>query len=243
MKPNLSRLPLAPLLETAAGLEEGARKYGPWNWRGEQVNETIYADAAIRHLMQFIAGEDIDPDSGLPHVTKAIAGLLILRDAQMHNCSVDDRLVNQNLNIKAVGDKIKEVHEKYEQVPSNLKPRELTEEQEVPAGAGRGRYYEPPEKVSSMTHEDGTLTVWSDTPAGGGAYELKSDDVGKEVVLRNGRMGIIHSVDNSEFPINVCDCSNRAFTYTRVNGYSHPSKTSNHDVIRIYHVRKAPNNA
>lgn len=122
-KPNLSRLPLRPLLETAAGLEEGARKYGPWNWRAGKVRETIYADAAIRHLMQFIAGEDIDPDSGLPHVVKAIAGLLILRDAQVHGCSVDDRAVNQDLNVAGIRDMIKEVHEKYPQVESKLPPR------------------------------------------------------------------------------------------------------------------------
>lgn len=123
-KPNLSVLPLAPLIETIAALYEGRRKYGPFNWRGEEISETIYADAAIRHLMQFIAGEDLDPDSGVSHVTKAIAGLLVLRDAQLHGCSLDDRLVDQNLGIKEAMALLAGVVEKYpEQAESNLPPR------------------------------------------------------------------------------------------------------------------------
>jgi hypothetical protein len=112
-KPNLSVLPLAPLLEVIAALTEGRRKYGPWNWRSEKVSETIYADAAIRHLMQFIAGEDMDQDSGVHHISKAIAGLLVVRDAQLHGCSIDDRQVNQNLNINAIKEQIAGVFEKY----------------------------------------------------------------------------------------------------------------------------------
>ena len=111
-KPNLSRLPLAPLMEVIAGMEEGALKYGPWNWRDEKISETIYADAAIRHVLQWLARQDIDPDSGLPHISKAIAGLLILRDAQIHGCSIDNRAVQQNLNVSDARDKILAVHQK-----------------------------------------------------------------------------------------------------------------------------------
>lgn len=100
-------------MEVIAGMEEGATKYGPWNWRSEKVNETIYVDAAIRHLMQWVSGEDIDPDSGLPHISKAVAGLLILRDAQVHGCSIDDRGPIQDLNIKGISEKIAAVHAKY----------------------------------------------------------------------------------------------------------------------------------
>ena len=115
-KPNLSRIPLRPLLETAAALEEGAQKYGPWNWRDEKVSETIYVDAAIRHLVQFLSGEDIDQDSGLPHIVKAIAGLLIIRDAQVHGCSIDTRQVDQNLNMDGIRDHILSISEKYPSV-------------------------------------------------------------------------------------------------------------------------------
>jgi len=106
-KPNLSRVPLAPLVEVIAALEEGAAKYGPWNWRSQEVNETIYVDAAIRHLMQFLCGEDEDIDSGISHITKAIAGLIILRDAQLHYCTIDDRDHNQLLGLDAASELIR----------------------------------------------------------------------------------------------------------------------------------------
>lgn len=124
-KPNLSVLPFAPLLKVIPALYEGRRKYGPWNWRAEEVSETIYADAAIRHIMQWISGEDIDPDSGVHHFDKAIAGLLVVRDAQLHGCSIDDRFVNQNLDIESVMESLAGVNERYpEPVPSALPPRE-----------------------------------------------------------------------------------------------------------------------
>jgi len=112
-KPNLSILPFAPLYEAIPAIYEGRRKYGYWNWRSEEISETIYADAAIRHLMQWIAGEDVDPDSGVHHVSKAIAGLLVVRDAMLHGTSIDDRSVDQNLNIPAIMDKLAEVEAKY----------------------------------------------------------------------------------------------------------------------------------
>jgi hypothetical protein len=127
-KPNLSVLPFAPLLEAIPALYEGRRKYGPWNWRAENVSESIYADAAIRHLMQFLAGEDVDPDSGVHHIAKAIAGLLVVRDAMLHGNSVDDRMVNQNLNIEGIMEQLAIVDEKYpEPVPSALPPRNETD--------------------------------------------------------------------------------------------------------------------
>jgi len=112
-KPNLSILPFAPLFEAVAAIYEGRRKYGAWNWRGEKVSDTIYADAAIRHLMQFISGEDIDPESGVHHISKAIAGLLVIRDAQIHGTNEDDRFVNQDLQIAKVMEQLAGINEKY----------------------------------------------------------------------------------------------------------------------------------
>jgi hypothetical protein len=63
--------------------------------------------------MQWIAGEDVDPDSGVHHVSKAIAGLLVVRDAMLHGTSIDDRRVDQNLNIPEIMEKLAEVERKY----------------------------------------------------------------------------------------------------------------------------------
>ena len=92
-KPRMSTVPVAVLREIAGGMGEGADKYGFHNWRHTKrgVNASVYYDATMRHLLAWIAGEDIDPDSGINHITKAITSLVVLRDASIHGNVVDDR--------------------------------------------------------------------------------------------------------------------------------------------------------
>lgn len=90
-KPPLSVLPMPVLFEVGAGMLEGACKYRRHNYRAVGVRASIYFDAAMRHLALWWEGEDIDQDSGLHHITKAIAGLIVLRDAQMRDMVNDDR--------------------------------------------------------------------------------------------------------------------------------------------------------
>jgi hypothetical protein len=84
-------VPRQVLWEVAVGMLEGALKYGRHNYRASGVRASVYVDAAIGHLDQFIEGEDIDKDSGLSHVTKAICSLVVLRDAMLNDFWVDDR--------------------------------------------------------------------------------------------------------------------------------------------------------
>ena len=80
------------LAEVGLGLLEGALKYGRHNYRVAGVRSSIYYDATLRHLIAWWEGEDIDPDCGLSHVTKAIASLFVLRDAQIQGTvEWDDR--------------------------------------------------------------------------------------------------------------------------------------------------------
>ena len=90
-KPPLSVIPLPPLYEVAAGLLEGACKYRRHNYRRAGIRNSIYYDGVMRHLAAWWEGQDIDPDSGIHHVSKAIACLLVLRDAQMADMATDDR--------------------------------------------------------------------------------------------------------------------------------------------------------
>jgi len=90
-KPSMSAVPATVLLELGAAFTEGSCKYGAFNFRVADVSARVYYDAALRHLFSYFEGEDIDPDSGLPHVTKAMACLVVLRDAQMNGRIVDDR--------------------------------------------------------------------------------------------------------------------------------------------------------
>lgn len=59
-------------------LEHGARKYAPDNWRKVADGEARYLDAAFRHLLAHAAGEELDPESGLPHIAHAICSLLFV---------------------------------------------------------------------------------------------------------------------------------------------------------------------
>ncbi len=78
-------------MELGVAMQEGAAKYGRHNYRVIGVRSSVYYDAAMRHLMAWWEGEDIDPDSGLSHVIKAVASLTVLRDAMMQGCNNDDR--------------------------------------------------------------------------------------------------------------------------------------------------------
>lgn len=90
-KAPLSTVPTPVLLEVGLAMLEGARKYGRHNYRIAGVRGSVYYDACLRHLMAWWEGEDIDPDSGLSHITKAMAGLAVLRDSMIKGNWVDDR--------------------------------------------------------------------------------------------------------------------------------------------------------
>ena len=90
-KAPMSVVPAVVLAEIGVGMGEGALKYGPYNWRKAGVRASVYYDATMRHLIRWWEGEDIDPDSGLSHVTKAICSLVVLRDAMIDGMVNDDR--------------------------------------------------------------------------------------------------------------------------------------------------------
>ncbi|MCP4596235.1 dATP/dGTP diphosphohydrolase domain-containing protein [Neptuniibacter sp.] len=84
-------VPLTVLAELGVAMMEGSRKYGRHNYRVSKIKASVYYDAARRHLDAWWEGEDIDPESGIHHVVKAIAGLAVCRDAEIHGKLHDDR--------------------------------------------------------------------------------------------------------------------------------------------------------
>lgn len=77
--------------EIALGMAEGDLKYGSYNFRAIGVRASVYYSAAERHLKAFWEGEDIDPESRLSHITKALSTLTVLRDAMLNDKWEDDR--------------------------------------------------------------------------------------------------------------------------------------------------------
>lgn len=86
------------LAEVGVGMLEGARKYGRHNYRVAGVRASVYVDAAMGHIGQWWEGEDIDKDSGLSHIAKAICSLFVLRDAMIQDMLTDDRPPKGNLD-------------------------------------------------------------------------------------------------------------------------------------------------
>lgn len=86
-----SVLPARPIAEVGLAMLEGALKYGRHNYRVAGVRASVYYDAVGRHLDAWWEGQDIDPDSGLSHIAKAVAGLLVLRDSMLQGNWNDDR--------------------------------------------------------------------------------------------------------------------------------------------------------
>lgn len=90
-KPQLHLIPPALEIWTAKALENGAEKYGAYNWREKKVRLTVYISAARRHLSALLDGEDCADDSGLPHEAHIAACMGILLDARATGNLIDDR--------------------------------------------------------------------------------------------------------------------------------------------------------
>ena len=90
-KAPMSTVPANVLAEIGVAMLEGSMKYGRHNYRAAGVRGSVYYDGVMRHLMAWWEGEDIDPDSGMNHIVKAMTSLVVLRDAMHNDKWSDDR--------------------------------------------------------------------------------------------------------------------------------------------------------
>ena len=90
-KVNLSLVPPAALIYMAQAFEDGAVKYGPYNWRKNKVLARVYLAAILRHTMEYLDGEDSTRDTSLPHIGHILACAAILADAKETGNLIDDR--------------------------------------------------------------------------------------------------------------------------------------------------------
>lgn len=104
-KPPMSDVPTTALRALGLVMRNGARKYGRLNWRRHAVSATVYYDAAERHLMAWLDGEDLDPESGLPHLAHVMACCAILLDAAAHGKLNDNRLAAEDVVSTVAADK------------------------------------------------------------------------------------------------------------------------------------------
>jgi len=90
-KVPLGLCPDTLIVAVAAAFIEGGAKYGLANYKVSGARASVYHDALKRHIASWHGGEDIDPDSGLPHLWKAAACIAILIDCGEIGNLKDDR--------------------------------------------------------------------------------------------------------------------------------------------------------
>jgi hypothetical protein len=90
-KPGIEGVPVAPLFMVGEVMRLGIRKYGLTNWRHDPISASVYYNAAMRHIMTWWDGDNIDFESQQPHLAHAVACLLILMDARLSDDLIDDR--------------------------------------------------------------------------------------------------------------------------------------------------------
>ncbi len=71
-------LPIPSMRQVVAVLMHGERTYGRDNWKKLRGKRVRYYNATMRHLTSWFDGEELDPDSGLPHLAHAICSCLFL---------------------------------------------------------------------------------------------------------------------------------------------------------------------
>lgn len=91
LKPNLALVPAATMIYLALGHECGVAKYGAYNWRETKVETMTYIAAAMRHLVEWVDGQEKAADSGIPHLAHALTSLSVLVDAIETGNAVDNR--------------------------------------------------------------------------------------------------------------------------------------------------------
>jgi hypothetical protein len=90
---KLPTFDIPPVAITALGLamNDGAKKYGRFNWRPTGATVSIFCEAASRHLLAYMSGENFASDSKIHHLAHLMSSCAILLDAELNNCLNDDR--------------------------------------------------------------------------------------------------------------------------------------------------------
>jgi hypothetical protein len=101
-KAPLALLDPYALTQMAWVLGFGAQKYSAHNWR-DGIEVSRHISSALRHLFALNAGEDTDPESGLPHAAHLACCAMMLCWSMAHRPDLDDRWATSQAGLAAVG--------------------------------------------------------------------------------------------------------------------------------------------
>lgn len=89
-KPGLAYVPKEAMWELGKAMSAGALKYEDWNFKnGIALTRTL--SAALRHIYQFLDGEDMDKETKSLHLGNAMANLSMAIDTYYNHKQFDDR--------------------------------------------------------------------------------------------------------------------------------------------------------
>jgi hypothetical protein len=91
-KPPISLIPREAIVQEAQALAFGATKHGVHAYRNG-VKYSLLIDAAIRHILAFADGEDMDSEAKTNHIANARANLGMLLYMFENHKEMDDRWV------------------------------------------------------------------------------------------------------------------------------------------------------
>ncbi len=89
-------VPAIALEEIAKVLTFGADKYAPNSWQKIDDLEARYTAAAFRHLQAWRMGERFDEESGLHHLSHALANMVFLLCTDLKEKKITVRDILQN---------------------------------------------------------------------------------------------------------------------------------------------------
>ena len=89
-KPRYDLIPADALASMVDVLTFGADKYGDRNWEKGMAWTRLFA-ASMRHLWAWMRGEDLDPETGLPHTAHAMCCCMFLTSYMLRKDKHDDR--------------------------------------------------------------------------------------------------------------------------------------------------------
>lgn len=94
---NAGKSPLSMILEARHALDGmagvlafGAEKYARGNWHKGLYHADI-CDSMLRHISAYLSGEDIDPESGKPHVDHIFTNAMFLAEGYRTHPELDNR--------------------------------------------------------------------------------------------------------------------------------------------------------
>lgn len=90
-KPKLSLVPKSAIWGAAEALTYGMQKHGKYSFKENGFPYTDLADKVLRHMTEWLDGNDFDKETGFHQLHHAIADLAILIDVVNNNSHQDDR--------------------------------------------------------------------------------------------------------------------------------------------------------